>query len=72
MNLSPNSSVLALDENEPLLWVAQADGAGYKTVTAYTIEPIKQKAPVDVDSLMERVSKLEEIIYAESNSGKSE
>lgn len=72
LSLAPNSSVLALDENDPVLWVAQTDGAGYKTLAAYSIEPVKQQAPVDMNALLERVSKLEDYIYAESDSGKPE
>lgn len=31
LNLAPNTSVLALDETAPIVWLVSADGAGYKT-----------------------------------------
>ena len=66
--LAPNSSVLLLDETAPLVWLAQTDGAGYKSVTPYTITPYQPEPPVDMRSLDERIKKLEEIVNAKSNS----
>ena len=31
----PNSDVLLLDDTAPIVWLAQTDGAGYKTITPY-------------------------------------
>ena len=67
--LAPNCSALLLDENSPIVWVVQTDGAGYKTVTPYTITPYQPEPPVDVKSLEERIKKLEETINGKSNSG---
>ena len=67
--IAPNSSALLLDENSPIVWVVQTDGAGYKTVTPYTITPYQPEPPVDVKSLDERIKKLEEIINAKPNTG---
>lgn len=58
----PNSSALLLDETAPIIWLAQTDGAGYKTVTPYKIEPYVPKAQPDIKSLTDRISRLEEII----------
>ena len=60
--LPPNSSNLLLDETAPIVWLVQTDGAGYKTLTPYTISPYQAAPPVDVQSLEERVKKLEELI----------
>jgi hypothetical protein len=61
--LPPNSSNLLLDETAPIVWLVQTDGAGYKSLTPYTISPYQAAPPVDVQSLEERVKKLEEMIY---------
>lgn len=58
--MMPNSSALLLDDNAPIVWLAQTDGAGYKTVTAYKIEPYKPEAATD--ALEARVKRLEELI----------
>lgn len=66
--IAPNSSALLLDENSPIVWVVQTDGAGYKTVTPYTIAPYQPEPPIDIKSLEERIKRLEETINAKSNS----
>ena len=60
--MSPNASVLLLDETEPIVYLAQTDGAGYKTITVYDIQAHKELPPVDTHSLEQRITKLEEII----------
>ena len=62
--LPPNSNILLLDESGPIVWLAQTDGAGYKTVTPYKITPYKPEPPIDVKSLEDRISRLEGIINA--------
>ena len=65
--LAPNSSILLMDENDPIVWLKQTDGAGYATVTPYTVAPYHAAAPVDVNSLENRVKRLEEILNAKSD-----
>lgn len=65
--MMPNSSTLLLDESAPRLFLAQTDGAGYKSISAYKLEPYIEESPVDVASLSERLTKLEEIVNAKSN-----
>ena len=60
--LPPNSSSLLLDETAPIVWLAQTDGAGYKTLTPYSISPYQPAPPVDVQSLEDRVKRLEELL----------
>ena len=67
--MAPNSSALLLDENSPLVWVVQTDGAGYKTVSPYTIAPYQPEPPVDVRGLDERLKRLEEMFNGKPNSG---
>lgn len=60
--MPPSSNALLLDEANPLVWLVQTDGAGYKTVTPYTITPY-QTAPVpDLGSLEQRITRLEGMI----------
>lgn len=62
-NMAPNSSALLLDETGSLVWLKTTDGAGFPTVTPYSISPY-QPEPVVSDNnykeLLERVQKLEE------------
>lgn len=60
--MSPNSSVLLLDETSPIVWLKTTDGAGYPTLTPYTITPYKPEPEPDFKSLEERIKRLEETI----------
>lgn len=65
--MAPNSSVLLLDETDPIVWLKTTDGAGYPTLTPYTITPYVKQEPEDLyKGLSDRVARLEEIIH-ESN-----
>lgn len=65
-NLPPNSSVLLLDETAPLIWLAQTDGAGYKTVTPYSITPYQAETTPDYSTLEARIKRLEDAINEQS------
>lgn len=67
--MAPNSSAILLDENSPLVWVVQTDGAGYKTVSPYTITPYQPEPPVDIKGLEARLKRLEEMFSGKPNSG---
>lgn len=58
--MTPNSSALLLDESEPIIYLAQTDGAGYKTISAYDISPHKEITPANMQDLEQRISRLEE------------
>ena len=58
--MGPNSRVLLLDETQPVVWLAQTDGAGYKTSTPYTLTPYQEPTPTDINALAQRIAKLEE------------
>lgn len=64
--LQPNSSVLLLDESAPIVWLAQTDGAGYKTVSAYEIKPYEARPEIDLCDLETRIKRIEDMIN-ESN-----
>ena len=69
LQMAPNSKVLLLDETDPLIWFVQTDGAGYKTVTPYSITPYQPAPPIDLNSIEQRLSVLEEILNAKSYNG---
>lgn len=60
--MPPSSNALLLDEANPLVWLVQTDGAGYKTVTPYTITPYQAAPAPDLGSLEQRISRLEGIL----------
>lgn len=61
--LPPNSDVLALDQNEDIVWSIQTDSAGYKTCIPWDISKHKEVKQQDViKSLEERITKLEEAL----------
>ena len=66
-NIAPNSSVLLLDEQNPIVWLKQTDGAGYPTITPYSITPFQPEPTPDMRSLEHRIEKLEEIINGKSD-----
>lgn len=67
--LAPNSSALLLDESDPLVWLVQTDGAGYKTVTPYSIVPYQPEPQIDLSDLEGRISRLEGLLSEKSNIG---
>lgn len=64
-----NSSALLLDEQQPVVWLAQTDGAGYKTVTPYRIEPFLEPEKPDFGSIVKRIERLEELIHESNTAG---
>ena len=65
--MAPNSEALLLDTSAPIVWLAQTDGAGYKTLTPYSITPYQPEPEIDIKSLNERLTKLEALINDKSN-----
>lgn len=65
--MTPNSSALLLDDSSPIVWLKTTDGAGYPTLTPYSITPYKPEPEVDIKSLEMRIAKLEEMFNAKSN-----
>lgn len=67
MQMAPNSNVLLLDDTAPMVWLAQTDGAGYKTLSAFDISPHQDAPVVDMKSLEDRIARLEDKVNAKSN-----
>ncbi len=67
-NMPANSDTILVDTTAPMMWFAQTDGAGYKTLAPYDITPHKEVKPEDqYKTLEERITKLEEALHAKSN-----
>ena len=66
--MAPNSSALLLDTTAPIVWLKVTDGAGYPTITAYDIALHEEPKQVDLSALEQRLLRLEERIYAKSES----
>lgn len=66
LQMAPNSNAIVMDDTAPLIWLCQTDGAGYKTVQAFDISPHQDAPQVDVNSLEERIARLEGIINGQS------
>lgn len=66
LQMAPNSNAIVMDDTAPMIWLCQTDGAGYKTVQAFDISPHKNAQAVDVNSLEERIARLEGIINEQS------
>lgn len=64
LQMAESSSALALDETAPLVWFIQTDSAGVKTSTPYTITLYTEPVPASMDELVERLSRLEEMLSA--------
>jgi hypothetical protein len=65
--MGPNSSILLLDETAPIVWLAQTDGAGYKTITPYSITPYQAAPTQDYSNLEARIKRLEDMINESNN-----
>lgn len=60
--LAPNSSILLLDQDKPIVYMKTTDGGGYPSVAAYSLTPMKPPEPVDATALEERLNRLEALI----------
>ena len=69
--MAPNSETLLLDTTAPIVWLAQTDGAGYKTLTPYSIAPYQPEPEIDVKSLNDRITRIEEFLNDKSNTSKA-
>lgn len=65
--MGANSSALLLDESGTIVWLVTSDGAGYKTVSPYDITPHQFAKAPDYSTLESRISRLEELINADTN-----
>ena len=64
--MGANSSALLLDETGVIIWLVTTDGAGYKTVAAYDINPHKTVETPDYSTLEQRIKRLEDMMNGNS------
>lgn len=64
-SMGPNSSALLLDASGTMIWAVTTDGAGYKTVVPYDIVQHRIPEAVSMESLENRIKRLEEMINDE-------
>ena len=68
LQMMPNSQALLLDDTAAIVWLAQTDGAGYKTVTPYSIAPYQPEPELNLKDIDTRLKRIEEMIdHAKSN-----
>ena len=67
MQLAPDSSVLVMDTTAPLVWLCVSDGLGKVTSTPFTITEYKEKPPVDLNSIEQRLDKIEKQLEEKEN-----
>lgn len=60
--MGANSSILLLDETDNIVWLAQTDGAGYKTVTPFKITPYEETPALDISSITSKIEALEKAV----------
>lgn len=62
IQLAPNSSILVMDTSAPLVWLCVSDGVGKVTAKAYDIIEHKDTPPIDVASVEQRLTAVENYI----------
>lgn len=71
LRLTPNSGLIALDTTAPIVWLCQADGAGYFTPEPFSITPYQAATPES--DIEKRLTRLEGIILGnESDDGQDQ
>ena len=67
--MAPNSNYLLLDNKDAIIWFVKTDGSGLLTATPYDYSPHEEPTPVDLNSIQQRLSELEEKINGSINTG---
>ena len=62
LKMAPNSSVFIAHQTEPLLWKCVSDSLGNVTSLLFDVSLHKEKPPVDVGGLEQRVANIEQFI----------
>lgn len=65
--MMPNSEALLLDTTQPIVWLAQTDGAGYLSLTPFDIKQHEELPPVDLRNLEQRLTRLEGMLNGQSD-----
>lgn len=65
----PDSKAIALDTMGDIMWLIQTDSSGYPSVQAFDLAPHVEPEPVDVNSLVQRIARLEDLINGKYSTG---
>lgn len=66
LTLPPDSSIIAIDANDPIVWYIETDSVGAKkTIAPFTITPYKPEEPEDINTRLARIE--ERLARYESN-----
>ena len=60
--MMPNCEALLLDTTAPVVWLVKTDSAGFKVYEAYDLVPHKDAPQIDMQSINERLTRLEAMI----------
>lgn len=67
--MAANSSALLLDDTASIVWLKTTDGAGFPTLTPYTVTPYQPEPQISTAELLDRITRLEEIVNGKPDSG---
>lgn len=65
----PDSKAIALDTADNIMWLIQTDSSGYPSAQAFDISPHAEPEPVDINLLVQRISRLEDLINGKYSTG---
>ena len=63
IEMSPNSSILVMDNTAPIIWMCVSDGLGNTVRTPYDVKVHQEKVPTSIDTLEQRLDALEVMIH---------
>ena len=71
LRMAPNSKTFVMSKTLPLVWLAETDGVGALSIRAFDLIPHQEQPPVDLNDLLQRVTKLEEMYVQQSDTKQS-
>lgn len=65
--MGPGSEIWLPDAEQDIIWWIQVDNNGNRSVKSFDIKPHEEPEPVDMNSILERLTILEEKVNAKQN-----
>lgn len=62
--MGPNSEIYLPDENNDIIWWIRTDATGNRTIKPLDVKPHEESESVDINSILERLTLLEEKVNA--------
>ena len=73
--MGPNSSVMLMDETQPVVWLKTTDSASYPTLNGYSLIPLEETPEIKekdvITELVERISDIERRLDAKQSDAQS-